>query len=160
MHPVHFIRLRPGILRCNALLLGAALLASPGARASLGSDTASIAADRVQLGAVATVAAHPRYEVHELTQPNGTVVREYVNSAGLVFAVGWEGPALPNLQRTLGTWFDAYVSAAGANPDGHHHLTVRSSDLVVVSTGRMRAFAGHAWLASALPAGVSIGELN
>src|SRR5450631_2787106 len=153
-------RLRPGILAGGALLLGGIWLAAPQARAALGAGAASIADDQAHLRATATLTTHPLYEVHELTLPAGTIVREYTAADGGVFAIGWNGPAMPDLQQTLGRHFADYVAAASANASGHHYMAAQSADLVVVSTGRMRAFAGHAYLASAVPAGVSTGELQ
>jgi hypothetical protein len=91
---------------------------------------------------------------------SGTRVREYATPAGLVFAVTWNGPALPDLQQTLGTHFADYTMAAQTNPNGHRHLHYAGSDVVIESGGRMRAFFGRAYLKALLPAGVSATELR
>jgi hypothetical protein len=130
------------------------------ARAALGGDYASIAADQAYLQASLKVTARPLYEVHEMRLTTGTSVREYVAPGGTVFAIGWNGPAMPDLRQTLGANFADYVSAAQANRSGHHHLAVQRGDLVVQTTGHMRAFIGRAYLSSAVPAGVSIDELR
>jgi Protein of unknown function (DUF2844) len=141
-------------------LLGNALFACSPARAALGSDIASIAADQAHFQATDTVTSHPLYAVHEMVLSTGTSMREYAAPDGRVFAIGWDGPALPDLQQALGTHFEEYVAAARANMGGHHYLSAQRGDLVLVSTGRMRAFAGHAYLASAVPPGVSVDELR
>jgi hypothetical protein len=87
-------------------------------------------------------------------------VREYAAPGGMVFAVGWDGPAMPDLRQTLGAHYDEYLAAAHANQGGHHHLAAQRGDLVLVSNGHMRAFAGRAYLASAVPPGVSLEELR
>ena len=148
------------ILPGGALLLASVFIAAPEARAALGADAASIAADQVQLRAALKVTAHPLYEVHELVLPTGTIVREYAVPGGAVFAIGWNGRSMPDLQQVLGAHYPAYLAAASENQAGHHHMAAQRADLVVVSTGRMRAFAGHARLESAVPAGVSIDELQ
>ena len=84
--------------------------------------------------------------------PNGIVVHEYANASGTVFAVAWSGPFQPDLKALLGPWFDTYTGQAAQRKDaGHSHMAVRDADLVVVSTGRMGAFQGRAWLVSLLP---------
>lgn len=54
-------------------------------------------------GGAATVAVG--YTVRETTLGSGTVVREYVSTAGTVFALSWQGPVTPNLSDLLGTYF-------------------------------------------------------
>jgi hypothetical protein len=90
----------------------------------------------------------------------GTSVREYAAADGSVFAIGWDGPAMPDLRQVLGAHFEDFLAAARANRGGHHYLAAQRGDFVLLSTGRMRAFAGHAYLASAVPLGVSIDELR
>jgi len=153
-------QLRLGLLCGNLALLGAVLPAAPPARAALGGDHGSVAADQAHLQASIKVTAHPLYEVHELRLTTGTTMREYAAPGGTVFAIGWDGPAMPDLQQTLGAYFSDYVDAARANQSGHHHLAATRGDLVVQSTGHMRAFIGRAYLASAVPAGVSLDELR
>ena len=71
----HRSQLRLGVLSCSVALLGALLLPAPAAHAALGSNAASIVADRDQLQASVRVTAHALYEVHELTLPTGTALR-------------------------------------------------------------------------------------
>ena len=141
-------------------LLGGLLLSVPAAHATLGKPAASIEADRAQLQAQHSVTAHDLYEVHDLALPTGTTLREYRAPDGIVFAVTWSGPAKPDLSQVLGAYFPGYLEAAKANGSGHNHLAATRADLVVVSSGHMGAFAGRAWLASAIPAGVSLDELR
>jgi hypothetical protein len=153
-------RLRLPRLRRSLALLGGALFACSPAWAALGSDVASIASDQALFHASDKVTPHPLYDVHEMVISTGTSVREYAAPDGRVFAVSWEGPAMPDLRLALGTHFNDFVAAARASAGSHHYLAAQRGDLVLVSTGRMRAFTGYAYLASALPPGVSIGELR
>jgi hypothetical protein len=130
------------------------------ATAALGEPEASVQADAAQLKGTVQVTAHASYRVHEIQLPSGTLLREYVGSDGKVFAIAWNGPAIPNLRQTLGQYFDNYVTAAKANRSGHHHLQIQQSDLVVQSSGHMRAFSGRAYLPPAVPGGVSVGDLR
>jgi hypothetical protein len=141
-------------------MLGGVFFAVSSAWAALGSDAASIVADRAHFQASVTVRPHSLYDIHEMTLSTGTTVREYAAPGGVVFAIGWDGPAMPDLQQTLGAHFEEYLAAARANQSGHHHLAAQRGDLVIMSTGHMRAFAGRAYLASAVPPGVSIDELR
>ena len=150
---------RLAVVSCTAVALGV-LLAAPAARAALGSSVASIETDRAALHAQHSVTARGLYELHELTLPSGTTLREYRAPDGIVFAVTWNGPAKPDLSQALGAYFPGYVEAARANGAGHNRLAATRADLVLVSSGHMRAFTGRAYLASAIPAGVSIDELR
>ena len=88
-------------------------------------------------------------------------MREYSGLDGNVFAVTWHGPFIPNLRQMLGRYFDEYAAAAQTQPHpDHHHLQIALSDLVVQSSGHMRAFSGRAYLPQSIPAGVSLGELQ
>jgi hypothetical protein len=107
----------------------------------------------VQSSAASTPSGAP-YTDLQSQLPNGTVVHEYANASGTVFAVAWSGPFQPDLKALLGRWFDTYTEQAAQRKDaGHSHMAVRNADLVVVSTGRMGAFQGRAWLVSLLPNG-------
>lgn len=146
-------------LSLNGVLL-TAMLGPQLAFATLGEPEATVAADAQQLKGSVKSLGQPNYRVHEIQLPSGTVVREFVALDGGVFAVTWRGPALPNLQQTLGMYFDAYVAAAKAPHAGHTHLQVRQSNLVIHSGGHMRAFTGLAYLPQAVPSGVSVEELQ
>jgi len=129
------------------------------ASAALGEPEASVAADGVQLQGSIAASNQGAYRLHEIQLPSGTLVREYAGLDGSVFAVTWHGPYVPNLRQLLGRYFDEYVAAAKAPTADHHHLQVRQEDLVVESSGHMRAFNGRAYLPQAIPGGVSIGDL-
>jgi hypothetical protein len=140
-------------------MLGASCALSFSAHAALGQNAASIDSDQAQMHALAhSVTTQPAYTVHLLTLPSGTLVREYLGANGTVFGVAWEGPTLPDLKALLGTSFDAYAAATAtrrATP-----LAVSTDSLVVYSGGHLRAFAGHAYLPQAVPAGVAVGVIQ
>jgi hypothetical protein len=100
------------------------------------------------------------YRVHEVQLPTGTVLREFVAPGGNVFAVAWAGPAKPDLRQTLGKYFDAFASAPRQNFADRRHVQIQQGDLIVEARGHMRALSGRAYLASAIPSGVSMGELH
>lgn len=134
-------------------LAAAASIAAPGAHAALGQHVDSVATDAHHFAAISHASnVQGAYTVHTITLPSGTVVREYAASDGIVFGVAWEGPTLPDLKTTLGSAFDRFATASPTRGSGP--LAVSASDLVVYSSGHLRAFAGHAYLPQALPAGV------
>jgi hypothetical protein len=92
---------------------------------------------------------------------SGTVVHEYLDTQGIVFAVSWSGPFLPDLKEILGSHFDTMVAhVAEARRRGRTPLVLKQSDLVIVSGGHMGAFEGHAWLPAQLPAGFKPGDIK
>jgi len=146
-------------LLLSATVAFAALL--PGmASATLGEPESSVQADGQQLQGSIKESDYGRYRVHEIDLPSGTLVREYSGLDGIVFAVTWNGPFMPNLRQTLGRYFDAYMTAAKAKHADHHHLQIQQSDLVVQASGHMHAFSGRAYLPPAVPGGVSVGDLQ
>ena len=143
--------------------LGIALLASSvsiPAFAALGEDAASIENDRAQMKGESRLTSVAGYTVHEIQLPSGTIVREYVSSGGKVFAVTWRGPAIPNLQQTLGTYFEQYKAAASSSRGGHHHLSVEQPGLVAHSGGHMRAWVGQAYVPGLLPPNFSVDDIK
>jgi len=143
-----------------ALMLFLTLLQGALAYAALGGSPsdfggAPVTARRLAAtGADATAATDAVYTVSQSTLDSGTVVREYSDTAGKVFAVSWRGPVLPDLRALLGDKFAVMTAAAGQRARaGHSQLALEQSDVVLVSNGHMRSFAGHAWIPRALPAG-------
>jgi len=130
------------------------------AMASLGGDATTVEADRAQMKAQVRVTSTAAYTVHEITTETNTVVREYVSAVGKVFAVSWRGPTLPDLQQTLGTYYNDYQTAATTPHVGHRHLSIDRADLVVHSNGRMRAFYGHAYVPALLPPNFTIADIQ
>ena len=133
------------------------LTVSAAAAAALGEDASSVLADQTQLQAKLDVISAAKFGVHRMQLPSGTTVREYVSPAGMVFAVSWQGPAMPDLQQVLGRYFQAYVeavkSAGGAR-------TMRQPGLVVQTGGHMRAYFGRVFVPPMLPQGVSAEEIQ
>jgi len=130
------------------------------ARATLGENVATVENDRVQMKAQLRTSSVAGYTVHEIRTPANTLVREYVSESGIVFAVAWNGPLLPDFRQTLGRYFDQYNSAASAPRAGRRHLSIERPDFVVHSYGRMRAFYGNAYVPSLLPPNFSPSDIQ
>ena len=140
----------------TALLLayaGACHAALGGAPEDFGTANATVASKLTAAGA--------SYRVRETTLATGTQVNEYVSAGGVVFALTWEGPILPDLKALLGNYFDALVAESASAPRaGRGRLGVNNPEVVINSGGRMRAFEGSAWLPAQLPAGFTPNDLR
>jgi hypothetical protein len=137
------------------------LLQTPAA-AYLGGGADSVAADRDSMRGQLRSTSMLQYEVHEISLTSTNVVREYATASGKVFAVTWRGMTPPDLRQLFGSYFAQYQGAAAAqvHPGMHRQLQVTESDLVVLSSGHMRAFEGRAYVPSLVPAGVNVSELQ
>ena len=146
------------------LSLSLALTAAP-APAALG-QAPSVAppssAPAARALAASPVTGTSLYTSHPLQLENGTLVQEYATPAGLVFAVSWRGPVLPDLSLLLGEFFSGYkleTDQARALGKRGSIVNVVNRKLIVRSTGRMRSFAGYAYAPELIPAGVNIHDV-
>ena len=150
-------------------LAACTLLALPAlAFASLGGTVDTVQSDQVkmqaEMKAITPITRAQRnavsYTVHEMQLASGTTVREYVAPNGVVFGVAWKGQAKPDMQQVLGQYFDALSDPTAVKNHNHAQLHVQKNDLVVHASGHMRAFAGQAYLSSALPQGVTASDIQ
>jgi len=121
-------------------------------------NTPAAQATARRLSANAPVAAS-LYTIQETRLESSTVVREYTTPAGVVFAITWQGPVLPNLQALLGNYFPTFEQeTTRAQQAGHQRTRVlmQTPSLVVQSTGRMGRFKGHAYAPDLVPQGVDL----
>jgi hypothetical protein len=130
------------------------------ARATLGAIEASVLGDQTQINATLRTVYSQKYTMHELQVPSGATVREYVGPTGVVFAVAWQGPTMPDLRQLLGPQFDQYVAAMAARRNMRGPVSIQLPGLVVQSSGRMRAFTGKAYVPEGLPQGVSADDVQ
>lgn len=145
-------------MKCAMSIIALCALACPlHALAWLGGDAASVEADRQQMNATVVTASAGTHSRYELRTPSGTVVTEYLAPSGLVFAIVWKGPALPDLRQALGAYFPRYVAAATQGPG---QRVVEQADFVVHAGGHLRAFLGRAYLPQSLPQGVSVEDIR
>jgi hypothetical protein len=146
---------------CSLALAGLLFQGLPqSARAALGGTADSVESDRVSMKALTRPVPTGALRKQELQLPSGTVVTEYVGDNGLVYAVTWHGPSLPNLQLLLGNHF-ADLKAAAQQPAVRHRLVrVNTPDIVIESSGKMRAFTGRAWVPTLLPSGVTAADIQ
>lgn len=126
--------------------------------AKLDGDLASVQADQQAWGASTsqtTLATGATLFTQVL--PEGVTVRQYVGTDGRVFAVGWDGPTLPDFARLLGTHVSIYADAVRQQKRG---VSVQGATLVIESGGRMGSFAGRAFLPGQLPARLSAQDIR
>ena len=151
------------------LLLGLVLAVSAGevpaslgqARAALAATSAGAAPGARSLAATPTAGAS-RYTRHETELESGTTVHEYARPDGLVFAVKWRGPVMPDLPLLLGDYFKTFkLETVQARLGGRRGspVNIERADLIVRSNGRMRDFFGYAYVPGLVPAGVSIQDV-
>jgi hypothetical protein len=97
--------------------------------------------------------------VHQYQLANGTLIKEFAAEDGNVFAVTWKGPVLPNLHSLLGNYkenFEVHLrETANARTIGSP-VSLKSSQVVIQSNGRMRDFWGYAYIPADVPPGLEI----
>jgi hypothetical protein len=163
-------RLTPGIAITDSIkkIAGAALrsvpvllcLAVPGiGHATLGENVQSTETDRTSMMASMRMLPATSFTIQELQTPSGTTIREFVSPSGVVFAIAWRGPTMPDLKQALGRYFDRYATSDNKQ-GGLHNRVISDSDLVVQSSGRMRLFTGRAYVPQLLPSGVTPDQIR
>jgi len=152
------------------MLLALVLAASAGAAmATLGqapstppASSTSTPAPGAGMPAATPTARSSLYTLHEAALENGTSVREYATPAGLVFAVAWRGPVLPDLSALLGDYFKIFkaeIDQTRMKGSRGSPVSIEREGLVVRSNGRMRNFFGHAYAPDLVPTGVNIKDV-
>lgn len=137
------------------LVLIVGVMAVPAA-AELGGTADTIPADQQHMKGTLRVTAAAGYTTHEIQASTGTTVREFMDSAGKVFAVAWQGPFMPDLRQLLGTYYDQYSQALQSKHVRRTPIVVHESNLVVEAGGHMRSFHGRAYVPQLTPAGVDL----
>jgi hypothetical protein len=128
------------------------MLGAPTLIGALGEPESSVSADRQFLRGQVREEVHPGFRLHQITNANGAVIREYVSPAGKVFGVSWQGPYVPNMRRLLGSYF-TYLQQYAQAQTGRHGgpLIIQKDNFVFTSGGHMRSYRGRAYVPSLLP---------
>jgi hypothetical protein len=145
-----------------ALNVAQALAALGQAPSAASPSSAATSAPAARALAATSAARAGSYTSHLRQLENGTLVQEFATPAGLVFAVSWHGPVLPDLSELLGEYFNGYkleTDQTRALGKRGSPVNMVSKKLIVRSTGRMRSFAGYAYVPELIPAGVNINDL-
>lgn len=158
-------RAAPGLL-ATVLALGAAdALATLGQPVVTTSPTSASSSVRTAARRLAVTPGAPSepFVVYLDQLDSGTEVRQYAGPDGVVFAVSWRGPVLPDLNLLLGTYLPVFkreierLRAAGRRGSP---LSVTRDGLVVESNGRMRNFFGYAYARDLMPSGVTVEDVR
>jgi hypothetical protein len=148
-------RLRLGRAASGAAALVLAFLGgTTPAEATLGGDGASVIANEQNLAAESRVERAPSGERHDLTLPSGLLIRELVSPSGVVYAIAWRGPRMPNLRELLGLYF-AQLSTHTSR-GSRNRLILSGDDFEIRAQGHQHSFAGRAWVPSRVPSGVDL----
>lgn len=152
-----FARLGAGA--CALLAAGAApaLAALGEPLAGAGADgSVSVSAHSLRAGAA------PGLSHATVRTASGVTVQEYAGADGVVFALSWSGPTLPDLQRLYGSYFPGYAAARDARAPGAYRapVSLRGTQLVAHAWGHMRDYAGSAYVPALLPPGVDLASLG
>ena len=156
-------RLRVAV--CALLALG---MAPAPALAALGAPLAAASADGgVMAGAHSLRAGTPAgsqagSQAATVRTPAGVTVHEYAGADGVVFALAWSGPTVPDLQQLYGSYFPGYAAARGARASAGYRapVRVRSAALVAHAWGHMRDYAGSAYVPALVPPGTDLAALG
>jgi hypothetical protein len=146
------------------VLLAALLLALPlPAMAVLGDNAASVLTDQARMKGTLRSVDNGTCVMHEITSGAGTVVREFVSPAGVVFGVAWEGQFPPDLQQLLGPYYQQAQRAGTPEQQQRRRgapVVIETPGLVLYETGHMRSFHGQAYIPQLVPQGVQVSEIH
>ncbi len=148
---------------CGILCLLMPLLQPLGAWAVLGGNAATVTQDGQPVAPSGRALAQQGHGIQQqsvLTAQNVTVT-EY-SAGGVVFAMSWRGPVMPDLSQLLGTYFSRYTAKLPAPTAATRNkpITILTPDLVLHADGHMRAFSGSAYAPGLVPAGLNLGTLG
>ena len=138
------------------------LLLPVAARAELGGAMTGVQVDRAHLDARLTSTPSGTHTRHEMTLPNGGLVREFTNANGRVYALTWSGPGKPDLRSLLGGYFDRLQTGnARINPRARRQpMQLVRSDVIIQTGGHMGYFWGVAYVPALTPAGFAVTDLQ
>jgi Protein of unknown function (DUF2844) len=144
-------------MKINVTSLLILILAAAPGWAVLGESESSVTLDQQVLHGRVREEARSGYKLHQITTPDGGMVKEFVSPAGLVFGVAWQGPRMPNLQQLLGSHVGDLETALQSQTHGRGRapFSIRTDKLVFASGGHMRAYHGYAYVPQLVPANVS-----
>jgi len=140
------MKMKTKIATALLVLLGAAP-----AWAVLGQPASSVQSDHAYFRGMLEHMPRQGYALHQISAPDGTVIREYVSEEGTVFGVSWQGPAMPNLSQLLGAYVADFHQASQSPHGRRAPLVVRTDRVVIESGGHMRAFRGRAYVPNLVP---------
>ena len=125
--------------------------------AGLGQPEASVTSDQLHMKSEHRVQDFQAYKVHELANPEGSVVREYVSPEGTVFGITWQGRATPDMNQLLGNYVNNFQTATRDQTQIRQRrgITIKTNDFVYTNFCRMGVCSGSAYAPKLVPSNVS-----
>ena len=152
-------------MRRTWLVAGAlgVLFCSHAAQAELGAAAQTVKADQIRFKGTHSESTSGQMTTHEIKLQDGSGIKEYVNAAGVVFAISWRTRLKPDLEALLGAQFAVHAASVNtvsgvAGIKGQQ--SIRQPNLVVHQAGRMNAFAGLAYVPTLVPEGINAEALR
>jgi len=142
-------------MRCILTVLLAMLAGCLPAWASLGDDVSSIDSDVRVLGGQLRIVSNWGYDLHQITTPDGSTVKEFVSPAGKVFGISWQGNSMHHLQQLLGAYKAELQRAERAQIVRRRSVLIETDCLVFYDVGHLRSFRGRAYVPSLIPGNMS-----
>jgi hypothetical protein len=136
---------------------------APPTHAELNGSLSSIDVDRDYVAGTLNTTTRFGCTVSQITDRNGTLVREYVSPTDRVFGIAWEGHFVPEMQHFLGALFQAYSTAARTEHAAHgwrEPLLIHTPALVFEAGGHMGWYYGRAYVPSEIPNDFPIEEIR
>jgi len=151
-------------LKATPAILGwiAWALFTPQAWAVLGQAPTTYPSNTASTHSSSPLAATELFTMTAVTLASGVVIKEFTRADGLVFAVSWRGPVLPDLAPLLGTYFAAFKLASHETQQSGGRgspVSVDQDGLVVKSSGRRPNFFGYAYLPRLTPPNLQIKDV-
>ncbi|MEK2690578.1 DUF2844 domain-containing protein [Bdellovibrio sp. GT3] len=147
---------------CGLLLGAMYLFTSMPASAALGDQLVSGSSSTSKSAqSKKATSAGTTYTISE-TESGDLKIRQYVNSAGVVFAISWKGTSLPPLEELLGTYLPEYKDkiAARGRVYGRKTLKIKTDNIVVEGSSRQTDQRGRAYIPASLPQGFDLKDIN
>jgi hypothetical protein len=138
------------------LALGSLMLPATSS-AELGGNTDSIFSEQKVFNSQLSNTQLGGVFIYTHTLPSGIMIQEYLSSNGVVFAVTWSGPVLPNFQILLGNYFKDYLTAI---KESRRSVYLNNENVIIQSSGMMGAFQGFAFLTKQAPTGFTPNNLS
>lgn len=150
-------------LRFLLLVSGVALSLARPLRAELNGTISSIEVDRDYVAGKVATTLHLGSMVYEITDRNGTIIREYASPTGRIFAISWEGHFLPEMEHFLGNLFEQYAIAMRSGQktrNWRQPIFLQTPDLTFENSGHTGWYQGRAYLESGVPNGFLISDIR
>jgi hypothetical protein len=156
-------RRNPQIWSIALRTVATVLLLSVRVSAELGSGPSSVYRDAERLNGSVRVRNAAQYSIYEITDSNGTVIREFVSLTGAVFGISWQGRFVPEMRQLLGIHFGQYsaaVQAKTAKYAGRKPLHIDLPDLVFENSGHMGWYYGRVYVPQSVPEGARVEDIR